>query len=349
MVKFKFDIENLIEHLKENPALSSKQIYDQVNAGLVSYATMKRILGNLVNKGFLTTMGNGKGTRYEVSTAYEVIREISIEEYFKKEIDSRIIRTKYNHDLISEILNKIDLFTAAELEYLNTLQNQFREKISHLSEKEYKAELERLAIDLSWKSSQIEGNTYSLLETERLLKNKETASGRTKDEAVMLLNHKEAIDFIVATPGYIHPLRLSSIEDIHSILIKELGVDRNIRKRTVGISGTNYRPIDNEYQIREALEEMCGLINLKQSVFEKVFLVLMLISYIQPFNDGNKRTARIICNAILINNHYCPMSFRSVDSMDYKKAMLTFYEQNNISAFKKIFISQFEFAVNTYF
>ena len=76
---------------------------------------------------------------------------------------------------------------------------------------------------------------------------------------------------------------------------------------------------------------------------------LARISYIQPFNDGNKRTARIVSNAELMSNRYCPISFRTVDSIDYKKAMLLFYEQNNISAFKQIFIEQFEFAVNTYF
>ena len=75
----------------------------------------------------------------------------------------------------------------------------------------------------------------------------------------------------------------------------------------------------------------------------------MLLSHIQPFSDGNKRTARITSNAILIANKHCPISFRSVDSVDYKKAMLIFYEQNNISAFKKIFIDQFAFAVQTYF
>ena len=77
--------------------------------------------------------------------------------------------------------------------------------------------------------------------------------------------------------------------------------------------------------------------------------MLVLISYIQPFGDGNKRTARIISNAILMNHKYCPLSFRTVDSLDYKKAMLIFYEQNNLSAVKQIFISQFEFAVETYF
>ena len=126
-------------------------------------------------------------------------------------------------------------------------------------------------------------------------------------------------------------------------------MDRNIRTRRVGITGTNYRPLDNEFQIREALDGVCNLVNCRKDIFEKALLLLVLISYIQPFNDGNKRTARIVSNAELMANDYCPISFRTVDSIDYKKAMLIFYEQNNISAFKKIFIDQFEFAVSTYF
>jgi Fic family protein len=165
----------------------------------------------------------------------------------------------------------------------------------------------------------------------------------------MLLNHKEALNFIVENPDYIVPLSIARIEDIHSLLIKDLDVDRNIRRRRVGISGTNYKPLDNEHQIREALEDMCRLINRKKNVFEKSLLALVLLSYIQAFNDGNKRTARIVSNAILIAHQYCPISFRTVDAVEYKKAMLVFYEQNNISPFKKIFIDQFSFAVKTYF
>lgn len=91
--------------------------------------------------------------------------------------------------------------------------------------------MERLGVDLSWKSSQIEGNTYSLLETERLLLEKETAAGKSKDEAVMLLNHKEALDFILDNPDYLSELTVAKIENIHSILVRELAVDRNIRVR----------------------------------------------------------------------------------------------------------------------
>ncbi|MBX2924947.1 MAG: Fic family protein [Chitinophagaceae bacterium] len=264
-------------------------------------------------------------------------------------IDDREIKSSFNLELISGILQNIEIFTASEQETLQALQTKYENNIRQLTETAYKKELERLAIDLSWKSSQIEGNTYSLLETERLLKEKETASGKTKEEAVMLLNHKDAIDFIVANPDYLSPLTVAKIEDIHGMLVKELAVDKNLRIRRVGISGTNYRPPDNEFQIKEAMLDMCTLINDKGNVFEKALLALVLISYIQPFMDGNKRTARIVSNALLIHYQHCPISFRTVDAVAYKKAMLLFYEQNNISAFKEIFIRQFEFAVNTYF
>ena len=165
----------------------------------------------------------------------------------------------------------------------------------------------------------------------------------------MLLNHKDAIDFIIEHPDYLLPLSVSKIEDIHSILVKELAVEKNLRKRRVGISGTNYRPLDNEFQISEALSSTCKLINTKENTFEKALLTLVLISYIQPFMDGNKRTARIVSNAVLMNQNYCQISFRTVDSIDYKKAILLFYEQNNILRIKEIFMNQFEFAVNTYF
>lgn len=340
--------KEIISYIQTHPLSSSKEIFEGLN-GNISYATVKRRLSELLAKQYITQNGGGKSSRYSVSPAYSLLFPINLEEYYKKEIDERSILSGYNFSLIPNILSKVLLFTQEELNELNTYQQQFTNNITNLTPMEFQKEMERLGIDLSWKSSQIEGNTYSLLETERLLKEKETASGKTKEEAIMLLNHKDALDFIVENPTYLDCLTVSRIEDIHSILIKDLGVDRNIRIRRVGITGTNYRPIDNEFQIREELEQTCLLVNNRENIFEKALLVLILLSYIQAFNDGNKRVARIVSNAILIANKYCPISFRTVDSVYYKKAMLLFYEQNNISAFKQIFIDQFKFAVNTYF
>jgi DNA-binding Lrp family transcriptional regulator len=340
--------KEILEFVKENSSRSSKEIHEGLGSA-ISYSTVKRILTKLISNNLIVPKGKGRGRKYIISSAYELFYPIDVSQYFEQEIDERKIKDSFNFSLIPEVLSKVDLFTEDELKYMRDLQSKFSNNVSELSELEYSKELERLSIDLSWKSSQIEGNTYSLLETERLLKEKETADGKSKDEAVMLLNHKQAIDFILENPNYILPITTSSIEDIHSILIKDLGVNRNIRKRRVGISGTNYKPLDNEYQIKEALRDMCDLINNRENVFEKTLLALVLLSYIQAFGDGNKRTARIISNAILISSQYCPISFRTIDSVEFKKAMLIFYEQNNIATFKRIFINQFEFAVETYF
>lgn len=338
----------ILQYLHYNPGVSRSEIETGMNLK-ESPATVKRILAGLVESGQAVVIGQGRATRYSVSAQAHVTMPLNIDTYFEKETDERIVQTDFNFELINDILPKVELFTPQEKEQLDALQAQFTNNIKDITPTEYRKEMERLGIDLSWKSSQIEGNTYSLLETEKLLKEKQTAQGKTKEEAVMLLNHKDALDYILEEPEHLKELTIRRIEELHTLLVKELDVDKGIRRRRIGVIGTNYRPLDNEFQIREALEDSCRLINGKESVFEKALLALVLISYIQAFSDGNKRTARMTSNAILIANRYCPISFRTVDSVDYKKAMLIFYEQNNISAFKKIFIDQFAFAVGTYF
>lgn len=341
------DVE-MLQYLHYHPDSAKAEI----KAGMsleMSDATIKRVLSKAVKDGMVLVIGKGRATKYRLTPQAHVTMDLNLDTYFDKDVDEREVQEGFNFELINDILPKVELFAPEELNILNSAQEQFRQHLSEMNDTEYRKEMERLGIDLSWKSSQIEGNTYSLLETERLLREKETASGKTKDEAIMLLNHKDALDFILDAPDYLQPLKVNRIEDIHSILTKELGVERNIRHRRVGITGTNYRPLDNEFQIREALEDSVRLINSKSVVFDKALLALVLLNYIQAFTDGNKRTARIVSNGILIANGYCPISFRTVDSIDYKKAMLMFYEQNNIAAFKRIFIDQFLFAVKTYF
>ena len=338
----------ILQYLHYHP-LSSR---DEIASGIAfdgSDATMKRLLASAVQNGDIVVEGKARATRYRLSSQAHLLMPLNLDTYFAQDVDERQVQTSFNFELIREQLPQVTLFTEDEMAYLQELQSEFRHHVDEMSDNEYRKEMERLGIDLSWKSSQIEGNTYSLLETERLLRESKTADGKTKEEAVMLLNHKDALRFILDNPDYLQKLSVSHIEDIHRLLIKELSVDKGIRHRRVGITGTNYHPLDNEFQIREALHDTCDLINRKENIFEKAFLALVLLSYIQAFADGNKRTARITSNAILIANGYCPLSFRSVDSIDYKKAMLIFYEQNNLYAFKQIFMEQFEFAVKEYF
>ena len=339
---------DILQYLHYHP-LSSRGDITAGTAFKGSDATLKRMIAAGIKAGDIVAEGKARATRYRLSPQAQLLMPLNLDTYFALEVDERQVQSSYNFELINGLLAETRLFSDKEQSHLDALQDEFRQHVSELTDNEYRKEMERLGIDLSWKSSQIEGNTYTLLETERLLRESKTAEGKTREEAVMLLNHKDALSFVLDNPDYLKELTVSHIEDIHQLLTKELSIDKGLRRHRVGITGTNYHPLDNEFQIREAMRDACELINSKSNIFEKALLTLVLLSYIQPFSDGNKRTARITSNAILIANNYCPLSFRSVDSIDYKKAMLIFYEQNNLYAFKQIFMEQFEFAVKEYF
>ena len=339
---------DILQYLHYHP-LSSRGDITAGTAFKGSDATLKRMIAAGIKAGDIVAEGKARATRYRLSPQAQLLMPLNLDTYFALEVDERQVQSSYNFELINGLLAETRLFSDKDQVHLDALQEEFRQHVSELTDNEYRKEMERLGIDLSWKSSQIEGNTYTLLETERLLRESKTAEGKTREEAVMLLNHKDALSFVLDNPDYLKELTVSHIEDIHQLLTKELSIDKGLRRHRVGITGTNYHPLDNEFQIREAMRDACELINSKSNIFEKALLTLILLSYIQPFSDGNKRTARITSNAILIANDYCPLSFRSIDSIDYKKAMLIFYEQNNLYAFKQIFMEQFEFAVKEYF
>jgi Fic family protein len=339
--------KQILEILLQQPATGITEIIKGL-PGHPPVSTVNRDLKALVDTRVLLKKGQGRSTVYEVTPAYRLVYGTIGDSYFDKDLDERKGKKRLDPDVFAH-LEEIAIFTSAELAELDQLQQTFRERIKTLPEEIIRKERNRLSIELSWKSSQIEGNTYSLLETEALLSENIPAEGKAKDEATMLLNHKKALDYIYDDRVVLTPLRTPAIEDIHSLLLADLGVSRNIRKRIVGITGTSYTPPENEFQIREHLDRACEVINHRTSIFEKALLTVLFISYIQPFEDGNKRTGRITGNGILIDNGYCPLSYRSVRPVDYKKAMILFYEQNNLSAYKRIFMEQFAFAVNNYF
>jgi hypothetical protein len=168
MSRIEADILNFIE---TKPQSSSAQIAIQF-ANEISLATIKRMLKKFVNQGQVLKSGAGKNTRYKISGTFKILSRVDIDLYFKKDIDERKIQTSFNFNLIHEILATINLFTNEETGLLNNHHQQFKKREAVLTPQEWSNEMERLAIDLSWKSSQIEGNTYSLLETEQLLKEK---------------------------------------------------------------------------------------------------------------------------------------------------------------------------------
>ena len=330
-----------------NSPKSLSELAEDLGDGF-SKTTVHRIFSSLSKEGKVAASGSGRSAKYGITDTGRLFNPITPEEYFRKEQDDRQALTSFNFQLVATI-REHDLFSQEELSELSRCQKEFEERWKKQSSVLRQKEMKRFAIDLSWKSSQIEGNTYTLLQTESLFKEGKQAKGKAKEEAVMLLNHQAAFDYILSKPDYFGQLTVEKILEIHRFLTKELGIPNKIRFGRVGITGTNYKPLANANQIQKALQDVCDLINSKRNVLEKALIALLFIAYIQPFEDGNKRTARIICNALLLANKYCPIAFRTVDPEDYRYATLLFYEQNSLSSFKRMFIEQFEFSATNYF
>lgn len=341
--------EILLGFIQERKSVQREEIEDFLNKSgfAASKVTVLRDLDILLKDGLVTKSGKAKATLYMPSARSVLLNGIDVLSYFSKEQDLREnVKTGFNFDIFPALGV---LLTGQEKEDLRRLNQEYLEKQKKLSPTLRQKEFERLTVELAWKSSKIEGNTYTLLDTERLLKERVFAKGKSAEETQMVLNHKTALDYVLSDSSYFKHLTVSKIEEVHRLLTDGLNVSKGIRQGMVGIVGTDYRPLDNAYQIKEALHELTEVINRTDNPIEKALIAVLMIAYIQPFEDGNKRTSRIVGNALLLANDYCPLSYRSVDEVEYKKGVILFYEQNNASYFKQLFLEQFKQAVRKYF
>jgi fido (protein-threonine AMPylation protein) len=333
--------------LKQNGIQSSIVLDELVKSGEdVSLVTVKRSLSEMINLGVLTTSGSGRYLNYDVSIIGRMFFEVDAHAYCSIDPDKRYGLRQYNFDLFSSIPS--DIFTDNELKDLESVTAKYKLRANDLSATIQKKELERFVIELSWKSSKIEGNTYTLLDTEKLLLENKKAVGKTEQETQMILNHKDAFNFIYKNTEQFKTITKKNLEELHAILTKDLGVDEGLRKNMVGITGSIYRPLDNVYQINDAIDALILTISRMPSPYAKAFMALIGISYIQPFGDGNKRTGRLMANAILLAYGFPPLSYRSVEESEYREAILSFYELNSIVPIKKIFIDQYSFTAQNY-
>jgi Fic family protein len=241
------------------------------------------------------------------------------------------------------------LLSDAEKSELSRINDDFQVKTQNYPSDLHKKELERFVIELAWKSSAIEGNTYDILETETLLKYGIPNKNHTTAEAQMIINHKDAFEYLSKNRSAFQQLGVLDIIDLHKILTRQLNVSAGFRKIPVQITGTNYLPPSGELLLREYLERIVEIVNQKDHPVEKAIVAGALIAYLQPFADGNKRTSRLCGNAMLMAYNYCPLSYRNVSEEEYKKAILLVDEQQNLYYFKKIIIEQFKFAAENYF
>lgn len=198
----------------------------------------------------------------------------------------------------------------------------------------------RLLIDLSWNSSRLEGNTYSLLETERLLSAGDAAEGKGALEAQMILNHKAAIEFLMdCTPDM--GFNRYTLLNLHALLSDNLLPDPTasgrLRTVAVGIGQAVFLPLEGPQLIAECFAQVLDTAAAIQDPLEQAFFAMVHLPYLQPFEDVNKRVSRLAANIPLIQHNLCPLSFVDVPPAAYISAMLGVYELNRIELLRDVF------------
>ena len=329
--------------------------------------TLQRRLGSLVKAGEIYKSGDRRATKYflkglkgtDIGTeeapdrdkAHPIFSEGSLEalNYLASPPHAREI-VSYNRDFLES-------YVPNETEYV---PKEFREELSKAGQRfdealaagTYAKEIcERLLIDLSYNSSRLEGNTYSLLDTERLVVEGVTAEGKVPEESVMIMNHKEAILFLVENAEEIE-LNCFTIFNLHNLLSQDLLANPDscgsIRTIEVNVGKSTYKPLANPHILRESLELILLKADAIEDPFEQSFFLLVHMSYLQAFEDVNKRTARLASNIPFIKKNLCPLSFIDISQEDYSRAMLLVYEKNNVMPMAELFVFAYKRSCDQY-
>jgi len=211
--------------------------------------------------------------------------------------------------------------------------------------------LNRLLIDLSWNSSRLEGNTYSLLDTKRLIEFGIEAQGKNRLEAQMVVNHKDAIDFLVGAAEDIGFNRFT-ILNLHAILahnlLRDEGASGRLRQIAVGIESSTFHPLAVPQLIDECFNEILEKTSAVHDPFEQAFFFMVHLPYLQPFDDVNKRVSRLAANIPLIRLNLSPLSFIDVPRSLYTSGVLGVYELNKVDLLKDVFIWAYERSAQQY-
>jgi len=244
----------------------------------------------------------------------------------------------------------LDSYRPNETFYLSEEQRAHLAKVGRVNFEEQAAGtyakqiLTRLLIDLSWNSSRLEGNTYSLLDTTRLIELGEAAEGRDRLEAQMIVNHKEAIEFLVNDAAEIGFNRY--ILNLHGILAQNLLPDANaagrLRRMAVGIGKSTYHPLEMPQLIEECFNQLLDTGAAIRDPFEQALFAMVQLPYLQPFDDVNKRVSRLSANIPFIKRNLSPLSFIDVPRTLYTEALLSVYELNKIDLLRDVFIWAYE-------
>ncbi len=334
--------KKILQVLATGQALSRAEIQEAIKE---SRDNAIRELNRLVEQGLVVTSGEARATVYTITPQARIVVFWDVEEYLSQDPSTRQALYK---SLQPELFTTIKGIIGKPPEAIEKASTN-RQATSGSDSVTARKDLERFVIELSWKSSKIEGNTYTLLDTERLIKEAKEAVGHPHDEAVMILNHKKAFEYVWEHQNLFKELTKTQVEEVHQLLVEGLHVPIGLREHPVGITGTIYVPPASQIEIAPYLHDIISTINSIEEPLEKAMACLVLLPYLQPFADGNKRTSRLLANAVLLAHGYPPLSYRGIDEQAYKGALILFYEQGSLANFRELYLKQLEESAENYF
>lgn len=318
--------------------------------------TVRRWINEWVKKGIVHKTGKKSGTRYfamqgkpkEPASIYfspaslKIIKQIQLPYAVRKPVS-------YQPKWLAEYRPNIDFYLSpAQREKLDNVGNRAK---NFKTAGTYARQIyNRLLIDLSYNSSRLEGNNYSLLDTEKLIMEGTESPGKLNEEKTMILNHKEAIRFLVDKSDQ-SEIDVETICNLHFLLSDGLVSSQyagKVRDYGVRIGGSAYIPLENPELLHQYLKEICGKANQITNPFEKSIFLLVHIAYLQAFVDVNKRTARLSANFPLTYANLVPLSFDAITKSDYLDAMIAVYELNNIKPLVDIYMHSYERTAEQY-
>jgi hypothetical protein len=211
--------------------------------------------------------------------------------------------------------------------------------------------LNRLLIDLSWASSRLEGNTYTRLDTERLIAFGQASEGKDALETQMILNHKVAIEYLVGTPKV--RVDVDAVIAVHALLsdglLSDPAAGGRVRRRAVQIGGSVYQP---SAWMPQRLEELLAIVVSTAAEItdpiEQAFFVMVHLPYLQPFEDVNKRVSRLVANIPLMRHNLSPLSFIDVPPQAYVDGTLGVYELTRVELLRDVFVWAYERSCQQY-
>ncbi|MGH9550356.1 MAG: Fic family protein [Terriglobales bacterium] len=211
--------------------------------------------------------------------------------------------------------------------------------------------IDRLLIDLSWNSSRLEGNTYTKLDTKRLIDFGKEAEGKDRIEAQMILNHKDAIEFLVNAADEIRFNRYTLL-NLHGLLANNLlsnpQAEGRLRFIEVGIEQSSFQPLAIPQLIEECFEQILNTTQAIEDPFEQSLFIMVQLPYLQPFDDVNKRVSRLAANIPLIKANLIPLTFLDVPRDLYTQAVLGVYELNRVELLKDVYLWAYQRSAERY-